>query len=356
MIAGWKLKREARRFMTLFYGLKWRFTAGYQKKLYDKRKSQTMVVHDGQPSLGKNYAVFLIFQPNGVSASTLEQIENFKKNGVATVIVSNAPLTAKDRDCLTEVSFKVIERENYGYDFGGYRDGILYLLDLNIEIEALFVMNDSIWLIDGGGQSLLEAARQAPEDLYGIYYNHRPKTPKRSHLQSYFYRFNSEMVASQIFREYWEDLPLYNNKHLVIRKLEMGLTHFFKSNGFSLGYLQDAASIFEAFRALDPHHIVSVVDYCIQVNTKSAVDLKRLRTLDFNKPENKELFLATVKKWGIHKYLFNIHPHVLIGLLKSPALKKDKQFMYRLQRREILKYGYSTSFSDAARLEIEKSV
>ena len=75
--------------------------------------------------ISKKIAIYLIFPANGIDEFHERTLEELLKNCYSTVIVSNAKLPKTDLELLKKYSLRIIERANYGYDFGGYREGIL---------------------------------------------------------------------------------------------------------------------------------------------------------------------------------------------------------------------------------------
>lgn len=96
---------------------------------YDVARSHQAQVWQGNAPLQDEVAVFLIYQETGVSDSILFTLSWLKDQGAAAVVVSNAPLTDSDKTRLMDLSYLVIQRPNLGYDFGGYREGILTVLE-----------------------------------------------------------------------------------------------------------------------------------------------------------------------------------------------------------------------------------
>ena len=70
---------------------------------------------------------------------------DFIKNNFTPLIVSNSPLSNKDKNLILEYSWVLIERKNFGYDFGGYRDGVLFISEKIIDLDKLILINDSTW-------------------------------------------------------------------------------------------------------------------------------------------------------------------------------------------------------------------
>jgi Rhamnan synthesis protein F len=167
MIPRWKLAREfdrAGQQLKALGGLVWEPFVQWR---YDRNRPARLVVLSGTCELKDRIAVYLIFQPNGLRPSTLETCRLLEQSGYSVLAVSNAPLSDADSQTLAGHSWRVIQRPNYGYDFGGYRDGILHLLEAGITPRRLIVMNDSIWYPLSAADTLLDRIDASELDLAG---------------------------------------------------------------------------------------------------------------------------------------------------------------------------------------------
>jgi len=145
VIPVWKLKRELARIgqkLRMPFSL---IRALVSKHFYDRNKPNLIRLIAGKIALHPDVAIALIYQPTGLQDSLIETCRHLVSNGFSPFIVSNAPLNNHDRARLSEQSFLIMERSNFGYDFGGYRDRILHLLDVGIFPSNLLVINHSIW-------------------------------------------------------------------------------------------------------------------------------------------------------------------------------------------------------------------
>lgn len=331
----WKITRELKRAKMQFSQIYWFLFGERIKRQYDKERSQKIKRHEGKQTLARDIAIILIYQSNGIQNSLIEQIEHLNRKGVSSVVCSNAPLSENDRGRLVEISYLTIERPNYGYDFGGYRDAVLTLLDRGIAIENLFILNDSIWYPVFEHDDLIEQSRSNHSDMFGIYFNDHPTRPASSHIQSYFFRFSAKLVTSDAFRKIWQDLRMTNNKHMVVRQCEMKLTNLIKSAGFSIGYMFDRQLVEKTIRDLPEDELLGLLDYYTFVDTKLSDRIQKAN-IDFSASDWRDQMEGRGIIARIAKYFMISHPDVLFGVLKVPVLKKDRQPMYQRQRAEFL--------------------
>lgn len=125
------------------------------------------VIQNGALPLGSKAALYLIFPQNGLAASHLIALEYMIENGYSPIVVSNLPLSDRERHQLVPLTYRVLERENFGYDFGGYREGILIFQDQIKNLDRLVLFNDSVWFPTQDTRNWLMVAEAADKDLMG---------------------------------------------------------------------------------------------------------------------------------------------------------------------------------------------
>lgn len=335
MIPRWKLEREAERIYSQVMRIPWYFYGKFSKSRHDRSKHRSLHIDEGQKPLSDNLAILLLYQPKGVLKSTLSQIDFLASKGFSTLVVSNAPISASDLEQLTARTFRVIQRPNFGYDFGGYRDGVLHCLENDIRPKNLIIMNDSTWFPLTDDCDLIEVAQDHSADIFGISYFMHSKKPELSHLQSYFFRFNGKTVADPFFEEYWRDMPVSSNRYTVIRKCEMGLTNSFVKRGFSVGYQYDNKVVLNHLLAMSVSDLREVTRYLMKIMPRNAAIIAKV---DAAENWHQEAKMAFTKNDGLTTFL-TLPPQVLISGLKSPVLKKNKSGLYKMQRDELCRLG-----------------
>jgi len=156
LVASWKIRRELGRLGQQIKGILDRFTDPISQRRLDRAVAAGLLQLDGTLPVSDKIAVFLIYQPTGLAASTFETCHMLSQAGYAPLVVSNCPLTAQDRSRLEAVVWRAVERPNFGYDFGGYRDGLTCLRQWGIAPAELLILNDSVWLPVSPQTDLLE--------------------------------------------------------------------------------------------------------------------------------------------------------------------------------------------------------
>ena len=140
----WKIRRELDRIKTQLQGWFGELVEPAQRKKHDAWLAQFSPDLCLQPQT-RRIAVFLLYQPAGITDSTLASCRFLSECGFSVLAVSNAPVSTLDRQRLAPLLWRFMERPNFGYDFGGYRDAIHWLWRQHIEFDQLLLVNDSIW-------------------------------------------------------------------------------------------------------------------------------------------------------------------------------------------------------------------
>lgn len=351
MIQMWKIKRELRRPITQIKHLAL-LPAAYLSRIYYDRvlRKQVRVTRGAQPAM-KNFAILLAYQPGGILPSFQMQLQHFLDNGFALMVVSNAPLSAEDRNMLLGKCHLLVERPNVGYDFGGYREGVMTLADQGIRPENLVIMNDSIWFPLRRDCQFLQTALADHADLYGIFFNTKNKVGKHRHLQSYFYRFNARILNDGRFWKFWRKFPLFSNKILVIRMLEVKLTGIFASMGFTAASLISTDDVLEAALALTDAELDQVARFHATTSNRGHQIFADLAGKSTVMPDWREKMEKRLHNSRFRYYFIDAHPLILHNL-HAPFIKKSHEFHYYPQRDALIALGLSDDFDPAVRAEI----
>ncbi|KQZ31091.1 hypothetical protein ASD50_16335 [Mesorhizobium sp. Root552] len=246
----WKLKREIRRLlhqaMAVPGALMSRFFSTY---FYDLVLARNSRISDGDVPLDARVAIYLVFPQHGLLGSHKEALRYLISCGYAPLVISNLPLSEPDRHELSQHCWKIIERPNYGYDFGGYRDGILFLREHLGRLEKLAILNDSTWFPIPGSQSWLKRAEDLNMPFVGAASNYGldrvnvadylsirwrySAEHKNFHYCSYALLISQPLLSAPSFQRYWKQLWISGSKGRTVRRGEIGLTQWVIRNGYA---------------------------------------------------------------------------------------------------------------------------
>ncbi|MCA1494564.1 hypothetical protein I6F11_27130 [Ensifer sp. NBAIM29] len=352
MIETSKIHREISRIGLQIKGLPDYWMGQARRIRYDRLGSAENTITEGSNPVAADMAILLVYQPRGLLESLFLQLEHLLSKGLGVVIVSNRRLSTHDRCRLSEYCHLIIERKNIGYDFGGYREGILALHKRSIRPKNLFVMNDSIWFPIRKDCDLIDRCRESRSDIVGVFYNNKSKLRKNHHLQSYFYRFAGKILADSRFWGFWRKMPMYNDKRNVIRNLEIKSTEILKSMGFSISALYTPEDILSAFENIEDRNIVSVLKYYVSA---LGGGLNTFRGAYSNGSPKGGDFHALRSAFPDNRFCYHFldaHPEILIRSLNSPIIKKNRDKRFVAQRKAIIEEGFLREIDPVIQTEL----
>lgn len=232
----------------------------------DLRFGRQKTIHQGRLALTDRAAIYLIFPNKGLLASHLDSLRYIQGKGYTPIVVSNHPLTRAERVQLLKHAHLVIERHNFGYDFGGYRDAVLALARNLPELKYLAILNDSSWFpvhpeadwlaeAEAKGLDYVGAASHfafpvtEPEAFRSVDWTYSHQHPF-FHYTSFALLIGAKILQSEDFLEFWKYFPMSDIKRLVIRRGEAGLTQWVIRKGYTHGETCDLAALADKIRAL----------------------------------------------------------------------------------------------------------
>jgi hypothetical protein len=256
----WKLQRELLRF-----GKQVReipedlINYFFATRRYDRTRLDRIRMFDGKLPKSERIAIFLIFPKTGLLQSHLHTLEYFRSKGYATLVVSNLPLSDIDRKRLSESSWQIMERPNFGYDFGGYRDGVLSLSEDLALLERLVLINDSVWFPLPKSRDWLDDVETLGVDFAGASSNYgTPRLAiekfrstkwsystnhKNFHICSFALCLKPAVLRHFGFQKFWQDLRLTDEKKRTVRRGEIGFTQWALRNSLSVGTTLDVTKL-----------------------------------------------------------------------------------------------------------------
>lgn len=176
-------------------------------------------------------AVYLVFQPNGIQPSTWLTLRHLRAKGYSTLLVSNCPMSVIDSESALPECWQIMERPNFGYDFGGYQDGVLHVLGSGLAVNMLLILNDSIWFPLRSDCNLLDRMERCPAGFIGAFQLQPTRDPnktvgkKRPFMGSFFWHFKTPVLQSQAFQGFWRNYKATSSKFATIRRGERKFTH-----------------------------------------------------------------------------------------------------------------------------------
>lgn len=288
MIPAWKIRREFARIRQQFRYIDFILNGRRKTSEYDRSKAKLVQVWDGKVGQTDKIAIILIYQPNGVLTSTLDLCVSLLDHGYSPLIVSNAPLQESDLESLLNRCWRVMQRPNFGYDFGGYRDGVFHLWENNIVPEMLAILNDSVWLIPTEATSIW-SEHSSDNSLTVRGAVSRMKNGKRW-LESYFFLISKATFQHSAFVDFWNNYVLTDSKFIVIRRGERDFGVSLERGGIELNPFANRDEFMSMIGGLSADQILKVLTYAARPDNAGAL---RDRNLIISSFKNSDSWIAT---------------------------------------------------------------
>ena len=333
----WKIRRELRRIVdqalavpTFLGEVAW-FELRHWLSLGGVR------CHAGECGPGADVAIYVLYQPKGLLASTIGTCRHLAEKGYSVRVVSNAPLSETDVARLSPYCHRVTERPNHGYDFGAYQYAVNTLLSEGADLENLLLLNDSVWFPILSDCDLLDRLRASAADFAGpVLYRHRKE--RLTHLQSYMLHFRRSAIENPAFARFWRTYRMSGSKRWTIRFGEMRLTSFLAEGGLRYEGLHDALSLPGAIDVLSDDDLSEVLRYEALRDHRFAAEAETLAQ-GMQTPDGRARSLGFLQTPGRKRYFLSNHPVIHLELLRCSILKKDRSPEFQAQRRAILERG-----------------
>lgn len=330
----WKLRRELGRLGQQLRAVAELIYEPFLRWRYDRKRAQHLKVTPGHMQASGKVAVYLIFQPRGLADSSLMTCRHLGQGGYAPLVVSNAALGESDRSRLQAVSWKIVERPNFGYDFGGYRDGVWLLQQCNVRLESLILMNDSIWFPALEDDQTIATMEAMSSDFKGVLklgtgegaVLRRGREP---FLSSFFLMFSAKALTSKTFTDFWQDYRNTSNKYKTIRRGERRLSYVMREAGFEGESLFDRTALDLYLIRADHSTLRYVLDELVSMDKNISKEIKDL-ILEYDlKISNEKFFMEEKIRKLIFKAtttsnVFSTIPTVLLQDFSLPFIKKSQ--------------------------------
>lgn len=241
---------------------------------YDWKLRGDLRRFDGELPAMPRVAIMLIYPREGLLPSHLSTLGYLASKGYAPFVVSNLPLSEPDRTRLLPAVWRYVQRCNFGYDFGGYRDAVLELSDALGRLERLLLLNDSNWFPLPGGQDWLEAVEALGVDFAGAATNYGTPHPEietfreivwdytASHRNFHYCSFalcvRPAVLRHPGFLRYWKGLRLSDIKKKTVRRGEIGFSQWMLRQGFSHAATLDVTHLDGDLAALSDARLAEV--------------------------------------------------------------------------------------------------
>ena len=152
-------------------------------------------------------------------------------------ISSSDAISAVDLEKLSRCCIRIINRENKGYDFYGWKTGLEKYSQYDAH-TGLLLANDSVLGPLFSIRDIVAQLENCDADIVGMTDSFR----FHPHLQSYFLYCKKNVVSSEEFLRFFREVDVLEFKMAIIRKYEVGFSRFLRRR-FRLSALYGLESV-----------------------------------------------------------------------------------------------------------------
>lgn len=176
-------------------------------------------------------SIFAYWSKNDfIEENTLTYLKELKRFSSVVLFVSNSPIEKSQLRILSGLNIKTLLRENFGYDFWAWKEGILLLQNEIKHSESLILCNSSCFLAFENLSSVLTKL-DSKANIWGLSSYRESNIP--FHLQSYFLLFKKEILQNwDAFISFWNQIPYMKNWQEAVKFGEIKLTNYYLKLGF----------------------------------------------------------------------------------------------------------------------------
>lgn len=320
---GWKIRREILAALDQIKALGLMLAAPVRKINYEKRELRNIKIFEGDRDGGRKIILYLIYQPDGLLESNYLAINSFLSQGAEVIAISNGDLKPVDLARLKPMVWRVIVRENIGYDFGGYRCGLNYIKSNDLNFDSVHLINDSIWFPILPDCFILDELQNAVIDFGGPVCLPDSKFSGAGLILSYWLTIKNDLLSSEIFWQFWERYVPSGNKTLTVKLGERGLSRQMNKDGRSVEGLFTLDKFMRAIESANFNQLNLTLRYASFTDQIFEDECRHLlKTAE--ETENWRLScVGFIRRVAIKRNFLHSFCYPVISILGVPFLKKN---------------------------------
>ena len=196
--------------------------------------SQNILLEENGPDLNqrRNIAVFSHFDKHSLIDPYVVFYLKSLSSIADIIFVSTAEqLNDVEIEKVKVFCSKVIVKENYGYDFGAWKTGIDVIGEELNNYDNLILCNDSVYGPFAPLKEFLVRMKSAKCDVYSMTDSYE----LLKHNQSFFVAYNKKAFTSNVFRDFWGNFKIIENKMALIVANEVKFSRSLRESGLRVG-------------------------------------------------------------------------------------------------------------------------
>ena len=308
----------------------------------------------------KSICIFAHFNKNNnLEDYVIDYLNTIKELVDEVIFVSTSEIDKEKKILLSNIVSEIIIKENQGYDFGSWKEGLLFVKNNYINLpNEIILCNDSCYIAKNSLKQAISSMRYNKKlDFWGITRNYSFGL----HIQSYFISLNSRPINDKKFWDLVDSWEHENRKLNYILKYEIGLSKFLINQKYKMGSYIKLSFTRLSILSLK-YKIIFINQYLrnaikyllakILINNKNNENNKNLEKIEKLKPNlflKKRDFQDIIKVFNI--FLLQPFNANLLYLDFKDAMKIDSPFLKVSKVKDIIE---KEGFNNLKRLCIKK--
>lgn len=338
-IPRWKIERELETLRQQIQALPERWIGPARQRRLDARFPSACRMLNGAAPLTHKVAIFLVYQPKGMAASVLATCRHLTRRGYAVMLVSNAPVSAADQQALGASVWRFVERPNFGYDFGGYRDGIRLLWHWSVAPEHLVILNDSVWFPLDDSETMLASMERSTAGFMGALRHVDQDQAESEHagiFLSYFLHLKRPVLTSTVFLDYWNHYVATSNKYLTVRRGERGFSRTLFAAGVPSEGVYSRDRLLAVLARQPAEALVKTLTYGAYTDLPLEQERDELLVAGERDAPWRARAMAHIEKVTARRNFHSSFCYASMALLGVPLLKKNRgELQVRMRRQYV---------------------
>lgn len=220
------------------------------------RRSHVLDLQEGRlRHAGRNWAILVVWQPDEWPWFLDVLVDAMARQGINLLLVANALPQGAMAEHLLDRCARLMRRDNQGFDFGGFRDGCMHLMEQEDPQRVLFA-NDSILYYPEGLDHLL--ARLLPAAGGAEVISTFENREYQFHFQSFLFSVSAQLLRSAIVQDYWRCYVPVSNRRWCILRGEIGFSRCLLRAGRSFEVIASGVALAQALLPMDPQELLAL--------------------------------------------------------------------------------------------------
>ena len=211
----------------------------------------------------KSICIFAHFNKNNnLEDYVIDYLNSIKELVDEIIFVSTSDIKPYKIDLLNTLVNKIIIKENKGYDFGSWKEGLFFIKNNYENLpKEIILCNDSCYISENLFKKTVTSMRSNKKlDFWGITRNHT----FGEHIQSYFIVLNHRVLKDKEFWNFIYKFEHQNRKIDYISKYEYGLTNFLLSKKYIMDTYINLSTL-DIFLITFKYKFVKMIKYFLNI-------------------------------------------------------------------------------------------